>query len=797
MSQHSHDDALWDTQLSRVPAWRTWLRRNDSAVRKWAIWLFWFAFFTQGAFGGARDYQRSTNANTPTLATLAAAATFAACTTLMVWVGLTLTKRYQVRRGQIRRHLGFHFLGAAAVPLLFVAHDFLWSSAGVRLQRSQGQYSSTFFGVMFVYSVFLVVAHAVRYVLDMQRSEEATLRLKAQLSEAARQRMEAELRALKTELSPRFLVDALETVSTLITAAPDRAERSLTQLGDLMRWALHRGSTREVPLREELDGLTPFLELEKARCLGDLHVQVEVEHAARDALVPDMILQPIVSTMLAARSARGTSRRLTIAARRVGENHKAIEIVIERSGSAMEAQSHTSGADFMDRANIHSRLKEMYGEDVCLELQNTPENGLKARLLLPRYDDESERRPDGALPVRPTAASTRRNEILKSVVALAWFLAWWPLFHRALVGSEIAVFGKGALPAWYVLFHSGLVTLVFTLTIAAAFEMQRRVPWLNPAVSKTRKLLAHTGAAAAVGIVHLAVKAALIIPRGLIIDSSARHLAGEGFKIFMAPVASYGMAALLAFIIFGVRQRIRAERDALRLKAEMNEAVRRKAESELRALQAELNPHFLGNALHTVSSLIRTAPDDAIRLLNELQHLLRLPMSRAGTLEVTLAEELAMLEPYLAIERARIGRPLDVRWKIDQDVLRARVPQMILQPLVENAVKHGLAHQGDGDLGCIEIVARRQGDQLEITVCDEGVGVDMRPTGTGRPERHVGVTNIRARLRELYGSRSSFDLSLRAGGGTVARILVPWHEEPVLPSAATHESVRIEAMMLA
>lgn len=213
-----------------------------------------------------------------------------------------------------------------------------------------------------------------------------------------------------------------------------------------------------------------------------------------------------------------------------------------------------------------------------------------------------------------------------------------------------------------------------------------------------------------------------------------------------------------------------ADDSLIRLRTELERARHRQVEAELRALKAEINPHFVGNALSVISALMRSDPAAAERVLGHLADLLHAVGARAGTQEVTLREELATLEPFLAVERARLGRELEVAWNIDVGTLGGCVPHMILQPLVENAVKHGLAPRGKA--GRIEVAARRDDHVLELTVRDDGVGPGNPPSRRG-----VGLSNARARLSELYGGLASLELSPALDGGTIARLRIPWRED--------------------
>jgi LytS/YehU family sensor histidine kinase len=793
MPNHSQASA----QLSLAPAvprWRTWLRQSGARWSKPVGWVFWTAFFTIALFAQGRNYQR-THVHRPAWQSLVASLEGVLFYTWMGVVAWRLTSRYPIRRAQLGKSLGVHLLGAAAVLIPSRVFGELAEVTNLSLfDKPTMPLSRQVYLSIIIYVTLIAVMHLVKYALDTRRSEEATLRLKADLSDAARQRMEAELRALKAEVSPRFMIEAFDTVAALIATAPAKAEQSLAQLGDIVRSALHRGSVREVTLREELDGLKPFLELERARLGGALDVEIEKDRSVLDALVPDLILQPMVSTILKGHAVNGVRPRLAILALHDEHSAGVLEITVQAWGTRPAA---TEAPDFAGPANIQSRLVEMYGDAVRLELT---EEGVsrKARLRLPWRDvDAADIQPEQHTATRSSSPS-RKSQWMQAGAMAALTTAFYFLV-KPILPSDVAFrrVYESSLPQLYFPLNNTLTGLMFTLTVFSAIEVNSRLSPPDGAWRSWPKLGTHAAVALLLSILRTFEAASTSIPYGIIADRSARHMAFLVSATILGVLATYTETVLLALLITAIARRLRARRDALRVNAEMNETVRRRTEAELRALQAELNPHFLGNALHTVSGLVRAAPDEAIRLLHELQLLLRFPMSRSGAHEVSLAEELEMLGPYLALERARFRRHLDVRWKVDQDALRGRLPQMILQPLVENAVKHGFVHQRNGDAGIIEVIARRVGARLEVAVSDDGVGVDPRIAAGGKRVRHVGVANTRARLRELYGELGTFDLTPREGGGTVARISVPWHEESVSPAAATYTPSRGEVMAIA
>lgn len=198
----------------------------------------------------------------------------------------------------------------------------------------------------------------------------------------------------------------------------------------------------------------------------------------------------------------------------------------------------------------------------------------------------------------------------------------------------------------------------------------------------------------------------------------------------------------------------------------------REREEQLRraqrdALRAQLQPHFLFNALNTVASLVHSEPDAAERMIAGLGGLLRRSIDSDGRITVPLEEELDMLRAYLDIERVRFADRLAVRWHVAPDVLPATVPPLLLQPLAENAVRHGLWPRPAP--GVLRIVAERDGDQLVLGVHDDGLGL---APGAGYG---VGLANTAARLRQLYGTRQELRLRPREGGGVEATIRLPYH----------------------
>ena len=204
------------------------------------------------------------------------------------------------------------------------------------------------------------------------------------------------------------------------------------------------------------------------------------------------------------------------------------------------------------------------------------------------------------------------------------------------------------------------------------------------------------------------------------------------------------------------------------------------AQARLRMLTMQLHPHFFFNALNSVVALIRKDPDAAERLVVEFSHLVRLALNSTGRSEVTLKDELDFIGLYLAVEQARFQDRLVVTTLIDTETLDAVVPNMILQPLVENAIKYAVAPRREG--GRVELRSWTDGRRVYVRVRDDGPGMPK----TGPPREGVGLANTRARLAELYGEAARLDLRNAAGGGVAATLM--------LPLRTTGESLEVDEM---
>jgi two-component system LytT family sensor kinase len=208
--------------------------------------------------------------------------------------------------------------------------------------------------------------------------------------------------------------------------------------------------------------------------------------------------------------------------------------------------------------------------------------------------------------------------------------------------------------------------------------------------------------------------------------------------------------------------------------AELDRSRARMAEAEVRALRAQISPHFIYNSLTAIASFVRTDPDRARELLLEFADFTRYSFRRHGEF-TTLAEELRSIEQYLMLEKARFGDRLDVAMQVAPEVMAVTVPFLCVQPLVENAVRHGL--EGRAGVGHVSIRAEDVGPECVISVEDDGVGIDperVRRTLAGQPGGdHVGLANVDERMRTAFGDRYGVVVETAPGAGTKVVLRVP------------------------
>jgi two-component system LytT family sensor kinase len=249
-------------------------------------------------------------------------------------------------------------------------------------------------------------------------------------------------------------------------------------------------------------------------------------------------------------------------------------------------------------------------------------------------------------------------------------------------------------------------------------------------------------------------------------ERMARFVIGN----FSEAMGIYMLIALTSYAFSYYRRFREGQLRTLQLEAQLSQA-------QLQALKMQLHPHFLFNTLHSISALLNKDPEAARRMITRLGDFLRLTLENSGSQEVTLQQEMEFLSCYLEIERIRFQDRLRTHIDVAEHTLDAKVPNLLLQPIVENAIRHGIAPRSTP--GLIEIEAKQRNGTLRIQVRDNGPGLPAHPTSDNLFKRGLGLVNTETRLERLYGSKHRFDLSNNPDGGLVVTMEIPFNTATV------------------
>lgn len=315
---------------------------------------------------------------------------------------------------------------------------------------------------------------------------------------------------------------------------------------------------------------------------------------------------------------------------------------------------------------------------------------------------------------------------------------------------------------WYAVGHALFDWYVFALLSIPVVSLSRRYP-VDRATWRLNVPL-HLVSSALFSFAFIVLRAWVAQAQGWFSDQPTGF--GEAFQLLL--VKSFHFNLLIYWVILAVGHAFNFYRESQERELRTSELERHLAQARLQALQMQLNPHFLFNTLHAISALMHKNVDAADRMIARLSDLLRYALESTESQEVPLQRELAFLERYLEIEQTRFGDRLVVRKAIDPAALHVHVPNLILQPLVENAIRHGIEpHARRGE---IRLSARRDRDTLHLEVQDNGGGL---PSANGSPEEGVGLSNTRARLAELYRDDYRFEFKNAPEGGLIVHLAIP------------------------
>jgi two-component system LytT family sensor kinase len=339
-------------------------------------------------------------------------------------------------------------------------------------------------------------------------------------------------------------------------------------------------------------------------------------------------------------------------------------------------------------------------------------------------------------------------------------LAWWTAFYG--LASWFLEYAFSQLdPATRIPFWFGLNRLVYAFMWAWALLVAIVSTERYPVTSRKQvgRILLHAVLALTVSILWGVVGyyVCLAVVPGWVPMGVPRMLAATTKVILFG----YGLAVVLVHIVIQVRLQRHQEIELLRKAHQATEA-------QLQILKLEMQPHFLFNALHAVSAQIHSNPTAANDTLVLVSDMLRHAVETTRLQEVPLREELAILRLYAQIQQVRFGDRLRITWDVDEATLDAAVPHMILQPILENSLKHGL--EAHSEAGEIVISSRKDGSTLCLAIRDDGPGIQAPSARRGSG---LGLLNVRDRLAQLHGEGQSLKVTAAPEGGTLVTICIP------------------------
>src|SRR5262245_41264566 len=364
-----------------------------------------------------------------------------------------------------------------------------------------------------------------------------------------------------------------------------------------------------------------------------------------------------------------------------------------------------------------------------------------------------------------------------------WGITLWIIYDSVFIAQSVLFHLEKGLPVpWGRLTANYLDSVFFGLVAPVAVWISTR--WPLDRERWRRTAFAHLAAGTLIHLTYIATVQPIRPFYAALFDDPyiARPTTRMLFiQTYLGALLMYAQRAFVSHAILFYRRWRERELRASRLEAQL-------AQAQLEMLRMQLQPHFLFNTLHSISALMHTDVKAADRILALLGDLLRDSLDKVGAQEVTLKQELDFVDRYLEIERTRFRDRLSVKMLVDPEAWDVRVPNLVLQPLVENAIRHGISRRAG--TGHLVITATRMGSRLLVSVADDGPGVPTEGMVSSRGGG-LGLTNTQARLRQIYGDEATLELRSRAEGrGVEARIEIPARSQPP-PAAATPTPPRV------
>jgi LytS/YehU family sensor histidine kinase len=600
---------------------------------------------------------------------------------------------------------------------------------------------------MLIYMGILVVCHAVEYRTRFGNEELKSSRLESLLKQT-------KLEKIKKQLNPQFLYETLDFIVKLIHENSARAERAIARLGTFLRFSLQNSGALVVPLKQELEFVKTYLDLENSVKERNLSLKIGCASPLNERLVPVLILFHPVQIFIDCFSSVGNPKShdlsIQIHAKHADEKlHFEISFLPDSSALSPDAYHRVF-------KTIGTTLQEFYDMKATSDFQS----GCVMLTFSVRCDEAESQR----IQEKDVESCFRYFELKeqpkKKATSSVWNWAWIPVFWT-LMGFYFA--GREA--------HNLANPSSWTN------QMIQAIPWacwaaVTPLILRTaqrypveRKWLLQSL------VVHFSLNSAIWFTISAI---------GLFATWITAPTGSYSEYLFqnisksrfaFSFFVYWIMVAAGAAIDHYRrYRSEELNTIRLQSglfQAQIDVLRMQLHPHFLFNALNSISQLLHENVKAAEEMLLRLKEFLKLTLENTSIHETTLKDELEYMKCYLEIQHMRFQDKLHVKMNIEPQTMNNLVPHLLWQPVIENAIRHGISRMNGP--GVIEIVCKRNEDRLLLEVRDNGPGLPQMPA----VRQGVGLTTIRAILDSLYGSSHEFTIHNAPEGGMIASLLIP------------------------
>jgi two-component system LytT family sensor kinase len=664
---------------------------------------------------------------------------------------LRLTRRFRFDRGTLIRTIAIHTSTALVIAVLHASIQILivhWLFHPERTAAEFFKIARDLFGWLLfwrfaIYHGILAVCYAWDYFRRAKETELNAIQIEDSI-------FRTQMQTLKMQLEPQFLFRNLRSLSSLMHNNLRAADRFIARLGDYLRMTLDNGQHREVPLRKELEFVRCTMEIEKIHNPDSPSIQFQISTQCFDWPVPNRSIQPAVEAILKRDHKKSTSPGQII-----------VEVQLEGETLLIHIHDDRPLRDPDELESLQSTINELNGkrtQENAIKLDQNGEGILAVLKIDPKikHETETEIRVEKAEePQEPPSNPLKRWGIIVGI--WSGLAVYFFLMNAYGFAKEKKVIPWADLMFWSCTWFLWALCTPFILAVVKKYPLRKGVVLRNG--------LINLGANAAV-MFYTSMGAAVL-----------NWIVSLGEKSFLEVVTMifrefpFSMDILVYWSAVAVITASRYRRHYIFSQTRESKLNAQLARAQLQALKMQLHPHFLFNTLNSISELMQEDIEAADKMLDHLEHFLRLTVNNSEAQEVPFEQELEFLKCYLAIEHVRFQDRLSIRMDIEPQTLLVAVPNLLLQPIVENAIRHGIAPRTSP--GTIEIQAKKNNGILKVRVQDNGPGLSDDQRKTAPLKRGLGLSNTRERLQQLYGKGHRFELENAPEGGLVVTVEIP------------------------